>query len=211
MKRGSDGRDKESLKDQGKDSRDFSVGEEIPETTPCGDESSGPGEELEADMETILNELMSAKEMAERLSGENKALNEAAARARADFFNFRQRIEREQERTRQLASEGAAATFIPVLDNLDRALSSMKGDFDSLLKGVEMVRGQFFSALQSMGVSLIETTGKPFDPTFHEAVAIDEPESDEQEGIVTEEIQPGYMIAGKVLRAARVKVARGSS
>ena len=62
-----------------------------------------------------------------------------------------------------------------------------------------------------MGVSLIETVGKPFDPVFHEAVAVDEPDSDEEEGIVKEEIQPGYMIAGKVLRAARVKVARGSS
>ncbi len=208
MKRGSDN---ESLKDHGEDRRDFCVEEEIPGTQPCGDEDSGSGDVFEADMETILNELMSAKEMAERLSGENKILNEAAARARADFFNFRQRIEREQERSRQLASEGAAGTFIPVLDNLDRALSSPQGDFDSLLKGVEMVRDQFFAALQGMGVSLIETTGRPFDPTFHEAVAIDEPASDEEEGIVTEEIQPGYMIAGKVLRAARVKVARGSS
>lgn len=208
MKRGSDNR---SLKDNGEDSRDFCVGEEIPGTRPCDADDGESGKVFEADMETVLNELISAKEMAEKLSGENKALNEAAARARADFFNFRQRIEREQERSRHLASEGAAATFIPVLDNLDRALSSPQGDFDSLLKGVEMVRGQFFSALQSMGVSLIETTGKPFDPTFHEAVAIDEPDSDEEEGIVTEEIQPGYMIAGKVLRAARVKVARGSS
>lgn len=208
MKRGNDN---ESLKDQGKDSSGLCAGEEIPETQPCRDEDSGSGEMLEADMETILKDLMSAKDMAEKLGVENKALNEAAARARADFFNFRQRIEREQERSRQLASEGAAAAFIPVMDNLGRALSSPQGDFDSLLKGVEMVRGQFFSALQSMGVSLIETTGKPFDPTFHEAVAIDEPDSDEEEGIVTEEIQPGYMIAGKVLRAARVKVARGSS
>lgn len=208
MKRGSDN---ESLKDTGEDNRNFCVEEEISGTQACGDEGGGPGEAFEADMEALLNELISAKEMAERLSGENKVLNEAAARARADFFNFRQRVEREQERSRQLASEGAAAAFIPVLDNLDRALSSPQGDFDSLLKGVEMVRDQFFSALENMGVALIETTGRPFDPAFHDAVAIEDLKSGAEEGIVTEEIQPGYMIAGKVLRAARVKVARGSS
>ncbi|GAB6280603.1 MAG: nucleotide exchange factor GrpE [Thermovirga sp.] len=212
MKRGSD---KESLKDIGEDGRDFcagkETGKEISGTQACGDEDSGPGETFEADMEALMKELVSARDLAEKLSGENKALNEATARARADFFNFRQRVEREQERSRQLAYEGAAAAFIPVLDNLDRALSSPQGDFDSLLKGVEMVRDQFFSVLENMGVALIETTGKPFDPAFHDAVAVEEPKRGAEDGIVTEEIQPGYMIAGKVLRAARVKVARGSS
>jgi len=202
--------DNESLKDSGEDGRDLSVSEDMAEDETCRDEDNGM-EASEADQELLLKELISAKELVEKLGNENKVLNDAAARARADFFNFRQRMERDQGRSRDLAFESAAAMFIPVLDNLDRALSSPQGDFDSLLKGVEMVRVQFFSALQGMGVSLIETTGRPFDPAFHEAVAIDEPDSDAEEGIVTEEIQPGYMIAGKVLRAAMVKVARGSS
>lgn len=207
MKRVSDNK---SLKDSEEDGRDLSANKEMTAEGSCSEEDNGI-EAYEADAELLLKELISAKELAEKLGSENKALNDAVARARADFFNFRQRVEREQGRSRDLAFEGAASMFIPVLDNLDRALSSPQGDFDSLLKGVEMVRLQFFSALQGMGVSLIETTGRPFDPAFHEAVAIDEPDSEAEEGIVTEEIQPGYMIAGKVLRAARVKVARGSS
>ncbi|MDT8284465.1 MAG: nucleotide exchange factor GrpE, partial [Thermovirgaceae bacterium] len=163
------------------------------------------------DVASIMDELRSARDLAERLSEENKTLIDASARARADFFNFRQRVERERERTRQLASESAAAVIIPVLDNLDRALSSPQVDLDSLKRGVQMVRDQIFSVLEGMGVSLIESIGKPFDPVFHEAVAIEEPEADASEGIITEEIQPGYIIAGKVIRAARVKVARRAS
>lgn len=204
-------KDNESLKDPGEDVRDLRGNEEMPDAKTCADEGVEAGEVSEVDPEVLLGELIFVKELAERLEKENRTLQEAAARARADFFNFRQRVEREQERSRQLASESAALLFIPVLDNLDRALSSPQGDFDSFLKGVEMVRVQFFSALQGIGVSLIETTGRPFDPAFHEAVAIDESAEDVEEGAVTEEIQSGYMIAGKILRAARVKVARGSS
>ncbi|MDO9509179.1 MAG: nucleotide exchange factor GrpE [Thermovirgaceae bacterium] len=206
MKRGKNDR---TPKGPGDDIQNPVGREDVPEICDAGEGDLKDGSP--PDMTCLLGELKSARDLAERLSEENKALNDAAARARADFFNFRQRVEREQERSRQLASESAVAVIIPVLDNLDRALSSPQGDFDSLNKGVEMVRNQFFSALESMGVSLIVTTGRPFDPAIHEAVAVEEPEGDTEEGIITEEIQPGYIIAGKVIRAARVKVARGTS
>lgn len=206
MKRG---KDDEAWKGPLNDIQDPSGRGDIPEPRDAGDsvlEDASP-----PDMVCIMEELRSARDLVERLSEENKALNDASARARADFFNFRQRVERERERSRQLASESAAAVIIPVLDNLDRALSSPQGDPDSLNRGVQMVRDQIFSVLEGMGVSLIESTGKPFDPVFHEAVAIEEPEDDTPDGIITEEIQPGYTIAGKVIRAARVKVARKAS
>lgn len=103
------------------------------------------------------------------------------------------------------------AALIPVLDNLDRALSSNRNEEDPFYRGVEMVRGQFFSVLESMGVSVIETVGSPFDPAVHEAVATVEAGEDIEDGIVTDEIQAGYKVAGKVIRAARVKVARAGS
>jgi molecular chaperone GrpE len=155
-----------------------------------------------------VNEIRVSRELAEKLTEENEKLKDAAARTRADFFNFRQRVERERERLARTASGDAAEALIPVLDNLERALSSPSGDFDSLFKGVEMVRNQFFSVLEGLGISRIETEGKAFDPSFHEAVAIEETEDEALDGIVTGELQPGYTIAGKLLRAARVRVAR---
>ena len=165
-------------------------------------------ESAPADNEELLSELEDAKALAERLDEENRELREAIARARADFFNFRQRVEREQEKLRTVAGESAAAALIPVLDNLDRALSADRSDPVSFFRGVEMVRDQFFSVLEDLGVAVIETVGKPFDPTVHEAVAVEEAAEGIEDGTVTEEIQPGYTIAGKVLSAARVRVAR---
>ena len=175
---------------------------------PLEEESCGEGP---ADNDELLSELGSAKALVERLSEENKALGDAIARARADFFNYRQRVEREQERLRSMAGEDAAAALIPVLDNLDRALSANRSDLESFVKGVGMVRDQFFSVLEDLGVSAIETVGKSFDPSAHEAVAVEEAEEGVEDGIITEELQTGYTISGKVLRAARVKVARAPS
>ena len=168
----------------------------------------GAKESSRAENEELLSELEAAKALAERLGEENRELGDAVARARADFFNFRQRIEREQEKLRAMAGESAAAALIPVLDNLDRALSANRSDPDSFFRGVEMVRDQFFSVLQDLGVSAIETVGRPFDPTVHEAVTVEETAEGVDDGTVTGEIQSGYTIAGKVLRAARVRVAR---
>ena len=175
---------------------------------PLEEEPRGEGS---ADNDELLSELGSAKALVERLSEENKALGDAIARARADFFNYRQRVEREQERLRSMAGEDAAAALIPVLDNLDRALSANRSDLESFVKGVGMVRDQFFSVLEDLGVSAIETVGKSFDPSTHEAVAVEEAEEGVEDGIITEELQTGYTISGKVLRAARVKVARAPS
>ena len=175
---------------------------------PLEEESCGEGP---ADNDELLSELGSAKALVERLSEENKALGDAIARARADFFNYRQRVEREQERLRSMAGEDAAAALIPVLDNLDRALSANRSDLESFVKGVGMVRDQFFSVLEDLGVSAIETVGKSFDPSTHEAVAVEEAGEGVEDGIITEELQTGYTISGKVLRAARVKVARAPS
>ncbi|MBP7078571.1 MAG: heat shock protein GrpE [Synergistetes bacterium ADurb.Bin155] len=193
--------------------------QENPEDGSRGDGGEGgleatiekePHEEGAVDNEGLLSELGSAKALVERLSEENKALGDAIARARADFFNYRQRVEREQKRLRSMAGEDAAIALIPVLDNLDRALSGNRSDIESYVKGVGMVRDQFFSVLEDLGVSAIETVGKPFDPSIHEAVAVEEAGEEIGDGIITEEVQRGYTISGKVLRAARVKVAKAS-
>ncbi len=142
------------------------------------------------------------------LGEQNRELASALAAARADFFNYRKRIERDRQRERVMAGEEKAMEFLPVLDNLDRALAvESAADGKSILQGVTMVRRQFLSVLESMGVERIPTVGTPFSPELHEAVAAEETDDPGKNGIITGEIQPGYRSGERVLRPAKVKVA----
>lgn len=158
-------------------------------------------EEVEPQEEDLL-------EIIRTLEEDNRVLREAAARARADFFNFRQRVERERDKNRKLAVENAVGLILPVIDNFDRALAAPdQGDAASLMKGVSMLRSQLASVLVDLGVEEIGAVGEMFDPSVHEAVAVEAADGSEKEGMVTGELQKGYMLGDRVLRAAKVKVA----
>lgn len=142
------------------------------------------------------------------LEERNTELATALAQARADFINYRKRVERDRLRERAIAGEEKAQDFLPVLDNLDRALSvDASSDGKSILMGVNMVRRQFMSVLESMGVEQIPTVGAEFSPLYHEAVAAEPTEDPEKNGLITEEILSGFRTAERVLRPAKVKVA----
>jgi len=165
--------------------------------------------EKNGETEALKKEIEEARTLIEKLRSENEMLRDTAARAAADFYNFRKRIERESEKTRARIAARTAEMLLPVLDNLDRALNSSDGgDTTGLRKGVEIVREQFFGVLRELGVQTIEAEGRPFDPNLHEAVAVEE-NSGAPEGTVVEELQKGFLIGGTVLRASKVKVARG--
>jgi molecular chaperone GrpE len=157
--------------------------------------AGGPGEdaELKSRLESALNEAA--------------RLKEETARAKADFYNYRTRIERDRARERVLAAEGAVLGLLPVLDNLERALDAESDKESSMYKGISMVKKQFFAALQNLGLREIETSGA-FDPSLHEAVMTVEVESDDEDGVVKEILHRGYMLGDKVLQAAKVKVGR---
>jgi molecular chaperone GrpE (heat shock protein) len=160
--------------------------------------ADGPAEEAE-DIESLKSRLESAL-------GEAALLREEAARAKADFYNYRTRIERDRAKSMVLAAEGAVLGLLPVLDNLERALDA--GDKESsMYKGISMVKKQFLAALQNLGLREIEASGA-FDPSLHEAVMTVEVESDDEDGIVAETLHRGYMLGDKVLQAAKVKVCR---
>jgi molecular chaperone GrpE len=143
----------------------------------------------------------------------DEARNEAeeykkeAAQAKADFYNYRARVERDRARDRALAAESAVESLLPVLDNLDRTLEAVPDKESSLYKGVSMVHKQFLSALKNLGLSVIETDGK-FDPSRHEAVMTVEVTDEDEDGKVLEELHRGYVLGGKVLSAAKVKVGK---
>ena len=145
---------------------------------------------------------------------EYDALLDEAARAReqyllavADFENFRKRVEREKEDIVCFANERLIQELLPILDNLQRALSMEldQAGADSILEGVRMVSGQLHSVLGACGLEPVEAVGGTFDPQYHEAVGV-LPSGDHDEGTVISELQKGYSLKGKILRPSMVHV-----
>jgi molecular chaperone GrpE len=132
-------------------------------------------------------------------------LRDRHLRLLADFDNFRKRAERElEERTRYVLAE-PIRELLPVLDNLERALSAQGSEGD-LIRGVEMIARQFLDVLRRFGVEQVPAVGAPFDPRRHEAVMrVESPEV--AEPTVVEELQRGYLLRDRLLRPALVKVA----
>ena len=131
------------------------------------------------------------------------------ATARADFYNYRQRMAKERQQIRRLVTDDTISSLLPVLDNLDRALTVPEdGSAKDVLVGVGMVRRQFLSTLEELGVRVIPTEGAPFDPALHDAVETVPVEDPEQDGRILEELTRGYRTDEKVLRASRVTVGK---
>jgi molecular chaperone GrpE (heat shock protein) len=174
-------------------------------------ENVEPAEGSIPSVEALMEEIGKLKTLMEKLEEENAQLKEAAMRVTADFYNYRQRIEKEKERLNALAAEKAIKELLPVLDNLDMALSSSCGDdSEKIRSGVEIIRKQFLDVLCKLGLEPIDAVGKDFDPSMHEALAIEEVEP-ERDGKVLEEYQKGFILGGKVLRASKVKVGKSES
>ncbi|MDR0615601.1 MAG: nucleotide exchange factor GrpE [Synergistaceae bacterium] len=151
-------------------------------------------------------EIDELRQLLEEARAESESYRDEAARAKADFYNYRTRIERDRSRDRALAAEGAVSALIPVLDNLDRTLRAVTDKDSQLYKGVSMVQRQFFAALQNLGLEVIATDCQ-FDPSQHEALMADDVEESD-DGRILEELHRGYRLGDKVLRAAQVKVGR---
>ncbi len=176
-------------------------GEFSPEEIPSEDILLPEEEDSSSNLQELLDSL-------EALEEEKKEMANALALARADFFNYRKRVERDRQRERAMAGEEKTLDFLPVLDNLDRALAVPPNvEAKSILQGVSMVRRQFLSVIQDQGVDPIPTVGTPFSPEIHEAVATVSSEDPSMNGIIVEEILPGYRTQERVLRPAKVKVA----
>ena len=144
----------------------------------------------------------------EDLEAKIKELEHDLAVVRADFYNFRQRTIKERQETRQRAKEDAIIEFLPVLDNLDRALSAVSEDPANIIKGVEMVHRQFINALENLGVSEIKAKGEIFDPALHNATGTESVEDSELDGKVINVMLGGWRTKDRVLRPAQVTVGK---
>ncbi|GHV43855.1 hypothetical protein FACS1894187_26080 [Synergistales bacterium] len=130
------------------------------------------------------------------------------AAARADLYNYRQRMEREKTKIVKLLTLDRIADFLPALDNLDRALTAPEeGPAKNVLIGVRMVQKQFLSILEDMGVSVIAAAeGLPFDPLLHNAIETEKVDDPTLDGVILRELARGYRSTERVMRAAQVRV-----
>lgn len=130
-------------------------------------------------------------------------------RLKADFDNYRKRINQEQQRWRQAAVTDLVLEVLPAVDNLERAAGA-DGDLEAVRQGVGLTIRQLHAALETAGIRPFVALGQPFDPTRHEAVA-HEAVPGVADGCVAEEYRRGYLISDQVLRPALVKVAQAET
>ncbi len=128
-------------------------------------------------------------------------------RAQADFINYKRRSEQEKEEISKFANAELVFSFLPIIDDLERAFISIPPKLAKLtwVDGIELIERKFKAILEAHGLSEIKVVGEPFDPRFHEAVREDKG----KEGVVTEELQKGYKLHDRVIRPAMVVVGNG--
>ncbi|MDF1500249.1 MAG: nucleotide exchange factor GrpE [Anaerolineales bacterium] len=150
-----------------------------------------------------------AEQAIERLQAEAEEYLDGWQRARAEFANYKKRIEREREQSRERITGELITRYLGVMDDLERALSrSPENDAcEEWVAGVELIYTKFRTILEAEGVETIEEEGLRFDPNIHEAISYEESEEHE-EGSVIEVTQRGYKLADRVLRPAMVRVAK---
>jgi len=139
-------------------------------------------------------------------------LKDKYLRALADGENARKRIRQQSEETIRIQKEGLLRDLLPIVDNLERAVDAARagGGDRQILQGVEMVLRSLLDYLKTHGVAPIQSAGQPFDPSRHEA--IDQVHSDSHPpNTVVEEFHRGYLIGDRILRPARVSVAKGAA
>jgi molecular chaperone GrpE len=147
------------------------------------------------------------REEVEGLRRERDELREQVLRKRAEFENYRKRVERDRQQAWTDGAEAILKGLVPTVDNLDRALESAAKD-DPLREGVELTRRDLLAFLESQGVEVHDPVGQPFNPEVHQALS-HEPAAGFAEGTVVEVFGKGYSYKGRLLRPALVKVAKG--
>ena len=154
----------------------------------CGDECDCECEDITEQVKQLENELLKSK---------------------AEFINYRKRLEEEHSKFIKYCNEDLIKQLLPTLDNFERAISmddnNLTDEVSKFLSGFKMIYCNFVNVLKTCGVVEIDGNNKPFDPTYHEAIMTEKQDGIEP-GMVIEVLQKGYILNGKVIRPAMVKV-----
>ncbi|KFA91556.1 nucleotide exchange factor GrpE [Archangium violaceum] len=167
-------------------------------------EQQPPAQEaaVDAEKQRLEAELVAARRRVDQLARAYQELEK-------DREEFKQRLTRERERMMDVERGNVAATLLEAVDELDRSLSMSGGDVSSpLAQGVKMIRDGLLSKLQQTGIERIQVVGLPYDPNTAEATDMDiTPHPDEDQKVVAE-VRAGYRLKDRIIRPARVKVAK---
>ena len=162
--------------------------------------------------ENLVEEENEANNQPEEISLEDKVkeLEDRLLRSAAEVENIRKRSEKERSEAYKIGISLFVKDFVPVLDNIERALASLKDsdeiNYESFVEGISATEKDIISLLEKHGIQQINPINEKFDPLFHEALF--EAESDDHEpGFVTQVIEVGYVIDKRLIRAAKVGVA----
>jgi molecular chaperone GrpE len=151
---------------------------------------------------------LTPEQLLAQAKAEIEELKTQALYKQAEFENYRKRTIKEKAELILNGSKSAVTALLPIVDDLERALPSMKKaeDVAAVAEGVELIYQKFLKALAGLGVKPIDTEGKDFDVDLHEAVAQVPGVPDEQKGRVIDCIEKGYMLNDQVIRHAKVAV-----
>lgn len=165
-------------------------------------------ETAEAAREEKLSELEILKQSVEEKKLAAEDYYNQLLRLRAEFENYRRRTEKEKQNHLIWGKEEILLKQVGLLDVMEQAAASIvtTNNIESIQKGLELIKMEFVKMLSSEGVTEVDCAGKKFDPALAEAV--EQVESDLPEGTVTEVVQKGYMLKDRIIRPARVKVAK---
>ena len=165
----------------------------------------------EINSEDLKNTITNNDARLEQLEKEHETLKSQYVRIAADFDNFRKRQSRDQDDLKVQLVSKALTAILPIVDNFERARQQLKPESEeaqTLHRSYQGLYKQLVEVLKQQGVAPMRVVGQQFDPNLHEAV-LREPSQEFKEDIITEELQRGYHLDGKVLRHALVKVSMG--
>lgn len=164
---------------------------------------------VETDAQDDLKKEIDTEDVAE-LEQRLEEVEEHNLRLQAEIQNMHKRHQRDREQWAKYRSQDLGKAILPVIDNLERALTIEPADDSarSIHEGVEMVLNSFEQALKSVGIEKIDCEGQPFDPNFHEAYTQLPAEDGQEGGMVVQVFENGYILKDRVLRAAKVAVSQ---
>jgi molecular chaperone GrpE len=157
-------------------------------------------ENINADSEVMENTAPKDTELA--------ALNDKYLRLYSEFENYKKRSTRDRIEQSKMAAADVFLAFLPILDDLERALKSIEDakDLKSVKDGIALIYSKVQNMTVGKGLKPMEVLGKPFDPELHDAIANVPVEDKKKKGMVIEEIEKGYFLNDKVIRYAKVVV-----
>ena len=176
--------------------------EQVDEATSSPDQAEDTPEQEDLGAESPEDEITRVQsEAAEYLDGWQ--------RARAEFANYKKRVERETEEARQRITSEIIVRYLNIMDDLERALGNAPEgeDFQEWISGIELIHQKFESILESEGVECIEADGERFDPNLHEAISYEDTEEFDGGSIIAV-TQRGYKLGDRIIRPAMVRVAK---